>query len=96
MRCRREVLLSYFGEYFEGPCGNCDRCESGGLEEGARGPFEQGANVVHERFGVGRVVRYEAGKIVVLFDEIGYQTLALDLVVAEGLLVAGEGTSDAA
>jgi len=25
-RCRREVLLGYFGESYAGPCGNCDTC----------------------------------------------------------------------
>lgn len=30
--CRREVLLSYFGEAYQGPCGNCDNC----LEPAAR------------------------------------------------------------
>jgi ATP-dependent DNA helicase RecQ len=25
--CRREFLLRYFGDGYEGPCGNCDRCE---------------------------------------------------------------------
>jgi len=25
--CRREFLLHYFGDAYEGPCGNCDRCE---------------------------------------------------------------------
>ncbi len=25
--CRREFLLRYFGDDYEGPCGNCDRCE---------------------------------------------------------------------
>lgn len=24
--CRREYLLQYFGDDFQGPCGNCDRC----------------------------------------------------------------------
>ncbi len=24
--CRRQTLLSYFGDEFEGPCGNCDNC----------------------------------------------------------------------
>jgi ATP-dependent DNA helicase RecQ len=26
-RCRRECLLHYFGDDYQGPCGNCDRCE---------------------------------------------------------------------
>jgi ATP-dependent DNA helicase RecQ len=26
--CRRELLLRYFGEVFDGPCGNCDNCEA--------------------------------------------------------------------
>jgi ATP-dependent DNA helicase RecQ len=28
--CRRELLLRYFGDQFEPPCGNCDRCEENG------------------------------------------------------------------
>jgi len=26
--CRREFLLQYFGDDFQGPCGNCDNCEA--------------------------------------------------------------------
>jgi ATP-dependent DNA helicase RecQ len=27
-RCRRELLLRYLGDDFEGPCGHCDNCEA--------------------------------------------------------------------
>ncbi|MBV8892525.1 MAG: RecQ family zinc-binding domain-containing protein, partial [Acidobacteria bacterium] len=27
-RCRREILLQYFGEEFQAPCDFCDRCEA--------------------------------------------------------------------
>jgi ATP-dependent DNA helicase RecQ len=36
--------------------------------------------------GDGSVQRYNGDTIVVLFDETGYRTLALDLVAARGLL----------
>ena len=29
--CRREFLLSYLGDHYGGPCGNCDRCELAGI-----------------------------------------------------------------
>jgi len=36
------------------------------------------------------VVHYEGEKVVVLFDEEGYQTLALAVVLENGLLCAAE------
>ena len=33
--CRREVMLRYFGEAYDGPCGNCDNCESAGTTQAA-------------------------------------------------------------
>jgi ATP-dependent DNA helicase RecQ len=84
--CRRAYLLSYFGESYEPPCGNCDRCLAGAVANAQEGRYRVGGRVVHENFGEGQVVRYEEGKVVVLFDELGYQTLALDIVEDRGLL----------
>jgi ATP-dependent DNA helicase RecQ len=85
--CRREYILSYFGEAFTPPCGNCDNCRRGLVTTDARPhPFELGARVRHEQLGDGSVQRYDRDEIVVLFDESGYRTLSLDLVVERGLL----------
>ncbi|MEX2536254.1 MAG: ATP-dependent DNA helicase RecQ [Trueperaceae bacterium] len=92
--CRRAYLLSYFGESYDPPCGHCDNCKAGdGLEQVTEGPFPIGGRVVHENFGDGQVVRYEEGRVVVLFDEIGYQTLALDIVHDRGLLQDAKGAA---
>lgn len=91
--CRRAFLLSYFGENFSPPCGNCDRCLVGeARQEVPEGPFAVGTEVVHDVFGEGRVVRYEEGKVVVLFDEIGYQSLAVAIVRDKGLLRVSDRT----
>ena len=33
--CRREFLLRYFGDDYNGPCGNCDNCEANGVKNEA-------------------------------------------------------------
>jgi ATP-dependent DNA helicase RecQ len=91
--CRREFLLSYFGEAYEPPCGNCDNCDAGhGVPgEGERGePFAVGSRVEHPEWGAGDVQRYEDGRVVVLFETVGYRTLDLELV-AEGDLLKPAG-----
>ncbi len=90
--CRRAYLLSYFGEAFTPPCGHCDQCLARPDEvldaQDAQRPFPVGSAVTHRSFGRGLVVRYEAEKVTVLFDELGYQTLALGIALDNGLLTA--------
>lgn len=90
--CRREYLLNYFGESFQAPCHFCDNCDAGlstqvGVTEQ---PFPLNSKVVHTTWGEGLVMRYEADKIVVLFDKVGYKTLALEIVKEKGLLTPVE------
>ena len=85
--CRREFVLTYFGERFQPPCCNCDN-DAAHVAAVPEGPFPAGSRVVHEKWGGGLVQRYEAGRVVVLFDSVGYKTLGLDIVEKRGLLRA--------
>jgi ATP-dependent DNA helicase RecQ len=85
--CRRSFLLSYFGQSYPGPCGNCDNdvgAPAGG--PGAPQPFPVGARVESGRWGLGTVQRYDGDQVTVLFDEHGYRDLLVPLVVERGLL----------
>jgi ATP-dependent DNA helicase RecQ len=86
--CRREYLLNYFGEEFDAPCGYCDNCEAGVVveEDEEAEPFPINSRVAHEKWGEGLVQRYEGDKMVVLFEEVGYKTLGVDLVTEGDLL----------
>ncbi len=87
--CRREMLLNYFGDPYEGPCDACDRCESGIAQEAAEEehPFPLQSQVRHTSWGEGTVMHYEpGGRIVVLFEEAGYRTLDMTLVRENNLL----------
>ncbi|HET6998763.1 MAG TPA: RecQ family ATP-dependent DNA helicase [Solirubrobacterales bacterium] len=101
--CRRQLLLSYFGEAAPDFCGRCDFCErlvaSGRAPRGTRdqpSPAAGAANedgllsglrVRHPAWGEGEVQRLEAEQVVVLFDTVGYKTLARSIVSERGLLV---------
>jgi ATP-dependent DNA helicase RecQ len=88
--CRRDFVLSYFGEEHDAPCGNCDNCDAGLVEPEAdvARPFEIGATVTHNEWGQGEVQRYDDNRVVVLFESVGYKTLDLELVEEKGLLEA--------
>jgi ATP-dependent DNA helicase RecQ len=88
--CRRELLLTYFGEPFEPPCGACDNCEAGLAADPGPAPdeppFEVDAKVRHKSWGPGRVLRYDGDRMVVLFDRAGYRTLSIATVLERKLL----------
>jgi ATP-dependent DNA helicase RecQ len=85
--CRRDHILSYFGEEHEVPCFYCDNCDAGLVKpDQAERPFPIGAPVTHKAWGAGEVQRYDRDRVVVLFESVGYRTLDLGLVEEEGLL----------
>jgi ATP-dependent DNA helicase RecQ len=92
--CRRRFILTYFGEPAEDQCWTCDRCVADAAKPDLSGadadprdqPFPEQSRVRHAAWGEGLVLRHEPDAIVVLFDDVGYKTLSLDLVRERGLL----------
>ncbi len=84
--CRRSFLLTYFGQDYRGPCGNCDN-DLGQVQAAAADvPFGVGVRVVSERWGEGTVQRYDGDQVTVLFDEHGYRQLYVPVVLERNLL----------
>jgi ATP-dependent DNA helicase RecQ len=84
--CRRSFLLSYFGQSYSGPCGNCDNDAAHATVPAASEPFAVGGRVTSDRWGEGTVQRYDGDQLTVLFDDHGYRDLLVPLVVERGLL----------
>jgi len=57
----------------------------------AEQPFPVHSMVEHAVWGAGMVLRYEAGTMTLLFDEVGYKTLSVPVVRAQNLLTAVPG-----
>jgi ATP-dependent DNA helicase RecQ len=85
--CRREWLLSYFGEQYDGPCGNCDNDLAGRTAAPPEDqPFPVGPRVVHRSFGPGLVEHYDGTSMTVLFDRVGYKELRTAFMLHNHLL----------
>ena len=91
--CRGQALLAYFGEHLSKRCGHCDNCADGSVDAIAdpeAEPYPVHSTVRHPEWGDGMVLRYEADRMTVLFDEVGYKTLSVPVVVEQRLLTAGQ------
>ncbi|GLY33023.1 RecQ family ATP-dependent DNA helicase [Kineosporia sp. NBRC 101731] len=83
-------------------CGNCDTCRSGLAAESTEPdedavPLPAGAvrfdtndRVRHREWGPGVVMRDESDRITVLFEQVGYRTLALAVIAADAELLVHE------
>jgi ATP-dependent DNA helicase RecQ len=85
-QCRGRLLLAYFGEHLEHPCGHCDSCYEDTVEEAGDEPFPVHSEVRHKEWGKGMVLQYAGDQMTVLFEEVGYKTLAVPVVAENKLL----------
>jgi ATP-dependent DNA helicase RecQ len=95
--CRRKLLLGYFGEeYQQDNCEACDNCIKNLVDTSVKiaqpavrvptVPFRTGDQVNHRKWGEGTVQTIEGGTVTVHFPDVGYKTLALEIVLGSGLL----------
>ncbi|WP_210648708.1 ATP-dependent DNA helicase RecQ [Nocardioides sp. SYSU D00065] len=88
-RCRSAFMLGYFGAEVRERCGICDNCVEGTAPEESQDddvPYAVQATVRHAEFGLGTVTDVEEDRVTVLFEDVGYRTLATELVEERGLL----------
>jgi ATP-dependent DNA helicase RecQ len=89
--CRGRAILTYFGDRLDGPCGHCDNCAGVSSVEPepealAGEPFAVHSAVRHAVWGPGTVLGYTDGRMTVLFEQAGYKTLSVAVVLKGGLL----------
>jgi ATP-dependent DNA helicase RecQ len=86
--CRGDYLAAYFGQRLPGPCGHCDNCATGrpAQQQTDWADYPLHSTVHHREWGRGTVMSHEPDRLTVLFDEVGYRTLALAAVRDNDLL----------
>lgn len=79
-RCRRQVLLAYFDETLEQPCGHCDTCTDGVQTWDATEAARQALSAIYrsgQRYGVGHLVDILLGRDNEKIRAAGHQHLPL-------------------
>ncbi|WP_306331833.1 ATP-dependent DNA helicase RecQ [Vibrio injensis] len=77
--CRRQVLLNYFGEYRDTPCGNCDVCLDPPKHFDATEQVRKALSCVYrvqQSFGIGYVVEVLRGMQNIRIRENGHDKLS--------------------
>jgi ATP-dependent DNA helicase RecQ len=83
--CRRSFLLTYFGQNYPGPCGNCDNDLQRPATPHWEEPFPIGARVATEHWGEGTIQRYDRDEVTVLFDDHGYRDILVSTLLEKNL-----------
>jgi ATP-dependent DNA helicase RecQ len=84
--CRRSFLLTYFGQNYPGPCGNCDNDLQRPATPHWLEPFPVGARVATEHWGEGTIQRYDRDEVTILFDDHGYRDLLVSTLLEKDLI----------
>ncbi|MBS1212916.1 MAG: recQ, partial [Proteobacteria bacterium] len=77
--CRRQTLLSYFGDHLEKPCGNCDNCLEPAQTWDATEPARMALSCVYrtgQRFGAHHVIDVLLGKTHERVRSLGHDRLS--------------------
>jgi ATP-dependent DNA helicase RecQ len=77
-RCRRELLLTAFGEDYRGPCGHCDNCLEPPKTWNATVPAQKALSAVYrsgQRFGSGHVIDILRGIDSERISQLGHDKL---------------------
>jgi ATP-dependent DNA helicase RecQ len=83
--CRRSFLLTYFGQDYPGPCGNCDNDLQRPATPHWDEPFPVGARIATEHWGKGTIQRYDRDQVTVLFDDHGYRDLLVSALLEKNV-----------
>jgi ATP-dependent DNA helicase RecQ len=80
IRCRRQVLLGYFGEPLERPCGNCDICLDPPQAFDGTEAAQKALSAIYrtgQRFGVGHLVDILTGAETDRIRQLGHDRLGV-------------------